>query len=210
MPGQALIDDENNIYDDDLYEYDLTTICNKTLHPYVLSYHFKDPEGREIEDSAVLNWLKYYDMLQTDICALGNDAAATDDLYEDYLLNCDIRVWNAGGALSITAFSVSNGVVSVTVQLVRNAPMGAIQGHLYLYGANDLAAGFDRSPIADESIDFGTDDPSFDTDWLTVSLTQSVTATFDVSHAPYRFFKAVIGPIIPNEPEPEPEPEPED
>jgi hypothetical protein len=66
-----------------------------------------------------------------------------------------------------------------------------------------LAAGFDRSPIADESIDFGTDDPSFDTNWLTVSLTQSVTATFDVSYAPYRFFKAAIGPIIPNEPEPE-------
>lgn len=129
----------SKIYDDDLYEYDLTAMCNKTLRPYVLSYHFKDPEGREIEDSAVLDWLKYYDMLQTDICALGNDAAATDDLYEDYLLNCDIRVWNAGGALGITAFSVESGVVSVTVQLVRNSPMGAIQGHLYLYGAISTA-----------------------------------------------------------------------
>ena len=67
----------SKIYDDDLYEYDLTAMCNKTLRPYVLSCHFKDPEGREIEDSAVLDWLKYYDMLQTDICALGNDAAAT-------------------------------------------------------------------------------------------------------------------------------------
>ena len=124
--------------------------------------------------------------------------------YENYLLNCDIRVWNAGGALGITAFSVESGIASVTMQLVSNALMGAIQGHLYLYGANDLAAGFGRSPIADESIDFGTDDPSFDTNWLTVSLTQSVTATFDVSHVPYRFFKAAIGPFIPNEPEPEP------
>ena len=52
---------------------------------------YTDPEGRVIEDPAVIDWLKNNDFTQDDINNLGNDAAATDKLYECFLLNCDIR-----------------------------------------------------------------------------------------------------------------------
>ena len=168
-----------------------------------ISPSFTDPEGVKIEDQALVEWLSANNFTQTDINNLGNDAAATDKLYECYLLNCDLTAANPGGALRITGFAVSNGVVSVTVQLVRQSPLGIINGVLYLYGATDLAAGFGRSPIAAESIDFGTGDSTFATNPAAGTVTQSVTATFSVDTVAETFFNAAIKPYKYNEPEPD-------
>ena len=78
------------------------------------------------------------------------------------------------------------------MQFVRKAPLGGINGVLNLYGANDLAAGFGRSPIDKVSIDFGTGDPTFATAPTAGTVTQSVTATFSVNAVAETFFKAVI------------------
>ena len=108
----------------------------------------------------------------------------------------DLTAENPGGALSITGFAVSNGQISVTVQLVRQSPLGYINGVLYLYGADDLAEGFYIDPIANELIDFGDGDSTFDVDPTTVpasgSVTQTVTATFDTSLVSEKFFKTAI------------------
>ncbi|MBQ6136650.1 MAG: hypothetical protein IJI73_04680 [Kiritimatiellae bacterium] len=120
--------------------------------------------------------------------------AATDKLYECWLLNCDLTAVNPGGALSITDFSVSNDHVSVTVQLVRQSPLGYINGELYLYGADDLAEGFYVDPISNEIIDFVDGDSIFDTEKVDGPVTQSVTATIDTSYVTEKFFKAAIGP----------------
>ena len=159
---------------------------------------FKDPQGNVIEDPGVIGWLSDNGFTQDDIDDLGNDAAATDRLYECWLLGCDFRVPDAGGALSITGIAVSNGVVSLPVQFVRKAPLGAINGMLYFYGANDLAAGFSRSPIAEEAVSFGeNDDPSFGITPNTVPasgvVTQTVTAAIDSAVVTNTFFKAVGG-----------------
>ena len=76
---------------------------------------FRDPEGNEIADPAVVEWLSEKGFTQDDIDALGKDAAATAKLYECYLGNCDFRTQDAGASLGFSAISVSNGVVSVTV-----------------------------------------------------------------------------------------------
>ncbi len=99
---------------------------------------------------------------------------------------------NPGGALSITGFAVSTNHVSMTVQLVRHFPLGAINGELHLYGADDLSVGFGDSPIAGKSIDFGDGDSTFDTDKVLGTLTQSVTTTFAPSLVMEKFFKAAI------------------
>ena len=151
---------------------------------------------------------------QGDIDALGHDAAGTDRLYECWLLNLDFNVPDAGATLSFTDVTVSNRV-SMTVQLVRKAPLaGYINGALLVYGADDLAAGFGRSPIPDESVEYFTGDPSFNL--VTASndtVTQTAVATLN-SSVTAKFFKAEIGVSIPYEPEepwePEPEPEPEE
>ena len=117
------------------------------------------------------------------------------------MLPAQLRHQGAGGALTLAGIAVTNGVVSIRVQLERTAPLGIINGVLDLYGANDLAAGFGRSPIAKESISFGTGDPTFATNRTTGLVTQSVTATFSVSDVSSKFFKAVIEVSDPNEPE---------
>ena len=71
-----------------------------------MSEGFTDPEGREIEDQAFVEWLSANNFTQSDINALGSDSAATDKLYECWLLNCSITAANPGGALSITIRAV--------------------------------------------------------------------------------------------------------
>jgi hypothetical protein len=187
--GQYLTDG-TDIYEG---EIDHGDIAGKTLRPYVQPSSFKDPEGAVIDDPNVLSWLSNNGFTQDDIDRLGSDAAATEKLYECYLVNCDLKVQGAGGTLSLTGIAVTNGVVSVTVQLVRTAPLGVINGVLSLYGTSDLALGFDGGQIENESISFGEgDDPGFDTEKSTDSVSQSVTATFDVSHVTDKFFKAAI------------------
>ena len=112
------------------------------------------------------------------------------------MLNCDFRVQGAGATINLTDITVSNGVVSITVQLTRKAPLGAINGYLYFYGADNLADGFDASPIIETSVDFGADDEFFATDPTTGSVTQTATATF--SYISYKFFKAAIHAYLPD------------
>ena len=151
---------------------------------------FMDPEGNEIADSAVVEWLSEKGFTQDDIDALGKDAASTAKLYECYLGNCDFRTQDAGARLGFSAISVSNDVVSVTVELVRKAPFGTINGVLNFYGADDLAAGFGPSPIAKGSVSFGAGDPTFATDRSAGSVTQ--TASANIGNATEKFFKAAI------------------
>ena len=143
---------------------------------------------------------------QADIDALGNDSAATDKLYECWLLGLDFRVPDAGAELGLTGIAVGNGVVSLPVQFVRKAPLGAINGMLYFYGANDLADDF--GPIDEVSVSFGVaDDPFFDTVPTTGVVTQSVTAAIDTSVVSSKFFQAAIEVIRNDEPEEPSEPE---
>ena len=95
----------------------------------------------------------------------------------------------------------------MTVQLVRKAPLaGWINGTLLIYGANDLAAGFGRSPIPDESVEYFTGDPSFNLDTATDdTVTQTAVATLN-SSVTAKFFKATIEvPWVDNGEELEPE-----
>ena len=201
--GKLLTDGYGGIYEGDIQDND--DIAGKTLWP-----GFKDPEGRIIVDFAVIDWLSENGFTQADIDALGHDAAATDRLYECWLLNLNFKVQDAGATLCFTDITVSNRV-SMTVQLVRKAPLaGWINGTLLIYGANDLAAGFDRDPIPDESVEYFTGDPSFNL--VTASndtVTQTAVATLN-SSVTAKFFKAEIGIFTPYEPEDPWEPEPED
>ncbi len=153
---------------------------------------YKDPQGNAILDANVVSWLSGNGFTQAQIDALGNNAAATDRLYECYLFNLDFTVSDADAAISFTDIAVSNRV-SMTVQLVRKAPLaGRINGALYLYGADNLAAGFSRSPIPDESVEYFTGDPSFNLDTATDdTVTQTAVATLN-SSVTAKFFKATI------------------
>ncbi|MBQ3807070.1 MAG: hypothetical protein II840_03855 [Kiritimatiellae bacterium] len=161
---------------------------------------FMDPEGSEIADPAVVEWLSEKGFTQADIDALGKDADATAKLYECYLGNCDFRMQDAGARLGFSAISVSNGVVSVTVELVRKAPFGTINGVLNFYGADDLADGFGSSMIAKWAVSFGADDPTFATAPTTGSVTQ--TATANIGNATEKFFKAAIEVDVTNNEDP--------
>ena len=167
---------------------------------------YYDPQGTEIMDYAVLEWLSNNGFTQAEINALGNDSAATDRLYECYLFNLDFTVPDADAAISFTDITVSNRV-SMTVQLVRKAPLaGRINGMLYLYGANDLATGFGNRPIPDESVEYFTGDPSFNLATSTDdTVTQTAVATLNNS-VTAKFFKATIEvPWVDNGEEFEPE-----
>jgi len=161
---------------------------------------FMDPEGNEIANPAVVEWLSEKGFTQADINALGKDADATAKLYECYLGNCDFRTQDAGARLGFSAISVSNDVVSITVQLVRKAPFGTINGVLNFYGADDLADGFGSSPIAKGSVDFGEDDAKFGIGPTAGSVTQ--TATANIGNATGKFFKAAIEVDVTNNEDP--------
>ena len=150
---------------------------------------YNDPEGNEIGDPAIVGWLAANNFAQADINALGDDAAASERLYECYLLNCSIKGENLGGALSNTAIAVTNGVISITVQLDRNSPLGFINGVLHIYGTDDLADDF--SLISEESI-VVDGDSTFETVPAEGVVTQSVTATFSLDDVSATFFKVVI------------------
>ena len=184
--GQLLADG-SSIYEGVLDSAPVSAIAGKTLRPW---QNYNDPEGRVVADTALVDWLMANDFTQSDINALGDDSDATDKLYECYLLNCSITAANRGGALSITGFAVGNNQISVTVQLMRHSPLGAINGELHLYGTDDLADDFVL--VAETCLDFGDDDSTFVTDKVLGPLTQSVTATFSTADVPCKFFKVKI------------------
>lgn len=167
-------------------DFDINVVAEATSPSY------NDPEGYEIGDLGLIDWLSGNGFTQGDIAALGNDAAATDKLYECWLLNCSIKSANPGGALSSTAIAVSNGVVSIAVQLDRNSPLGYIEGVLHIYGTDDFAVGFGESPISEEIVNFVDGDPIFEIEQTEGPVTQSVTATFSPDDVSATFFKTVI------------------
>lgn len=150
----------------------------------------RDPEGYAIGDPELIGWLARNGFTQGDINDLGHDTAATDKLYECWLLNCSIKAANPGGALSSTAIEVTNGVISITVRLDRNAPLGYIEGVLHIYGTDDLDDDF--SLISEEIVGFGEGDSTFYTAPADGAVTQSVTATFSPADVTAKFFRAVI------------------
>jgi len=153
---------------------------------------FKDPQGTEIYDPAVINWLRRYCFTQDDIYALnalnalGNDNIAFEKFYECYMHNCDFRVEGAGMiSLGITDITYDGGgvVSTATVQLVRKAPLGAIHGKLYFYGKKN--ENDDATRIVGESVSFGGYDETFATAPTAGELTQTVTATFSYISAKF-------------------------
>lgn len=160
-----------------------------------LTPFYKDPEGAEIIDPAVYGWLKNNRFKQEDIDALGNNAAATDQLYLCWLYNCNFKVDGAGGSVEVinTTFDNVNvtTVKTVTVQLTRKAPLGAIIGTLYLFADENAL------PIPDESVEF--DDPHFAIAPTTDEVIQTSTAT--VRDVTATTISAQIIPFIPDEPE---------
>ncbi len=161
----------------------------------VAAQGYNDPQGTAIEDPAVIEWLSENGFTQADIDALGNDNAAYEKFYEAYIVNYDFRVQGAGVALSFTDITVTNDI-SVTVQLVRTAPLGAIHGKLYFYGATDLTAGFGERPIVDTSVSFGDTDETFATQATQGTVTQTATAT--LTFVSDKFFKAQIHAELPD------------
>ena len=122
------------------------------------------------------------------------------------MLNCSITAENPGGTIHTTGIAVTNGVISIAVQLVRQKPLGFINGVLHIYGTDDLADDF--SLISDEIVGFSDGDSIFDTDPAEGAVTQSVTATFSLTDVTATFFQAKIEfPLPPDEPEDPGEPE---
>ena len=153
-----------------------------------------DPEGSYIEDPAVIDWLRDNGFTQADIDALGKDAAAVDKFYKAYIANYDFRVQGADASITFTDITTVGDDISVTVQLVRTAPLGALHGKLYIYGANDLTNNFSR--LVDTSVSFGKTDETFDTQPTAGTVTQTATAT--LSWISYKFFQAQIHAEIPD------------
>ena len=180
----------------------LTDATEGTVRTYTAAAapSYKDPENREIGDQGLIKWLSDNDFSQDDINALGDDAEATDKLYECWLLNCSITAQNPGGTIHTTGIAVTNGVVSITVQLVRQSPLGFISGVLHIYGTDDLADDF--SLISEEIVGISEGDSTFATAETDGAVTQSVTATFPMTDVTATFFKSKIEfPIPPDEPE---------
>ena len=90
--------------------------------------------------------------------------------------------------------------MSVTVELVRKAPFGSINGVLNFYGADDLADGFGSCPIAKGSVDFVEGDAKFDAGPTADSVSQ--TATANIGNTTEKFFKAAIEVDVPNNEDP--------
>ena len=170
----------------------LTDATEGTVRTYTAAAapSYNDPEGLEIGDPVLVGWLADNGFTQEDINDLGDDAEATDKLYECWLLNCSITAQNPGGTIHTTGIAVTNGVVSITVQLVRQSPLGFISGVLHIYGTDDLADDF--SLISEEIVGISEGDSTFATAETEGAVTQSVTATFPMTDVTATFFKSKI------------------
>ncbi len=80
------------------------------------------------------------------------------------------------------------------MQLVRTAPLGALHGKLYIYGARNLTDNFTR--IVDTSVSFGETDETFNTQPTQATVTQTATAT--LTFISDKFFRAQIHAEIPD------------
>ena len=100
-----------------------------------------DPDGNEITDEDVLDWIEKYGAEQSDIDALGT----MDKFNEEFLLDLDLTK-DCVAELKITSIRIEDGVVYLGVQLTRtenNVAVGTrkINGTLKLLGRADLATG---------------------------------------------------------------------
>ena len=83
------------------------------------------------------------------------------------------------------------------MRLVRQKPLGFINGELHVYGTDDLADDF--SLISGEIVGISEGDSTFYTAPAEGAVAQSVTATFSLADVTATFFKAVIEfPIVDN------------
>ena len=149
-----------------------------------------------------VTWLRDNGFTQAHINALGSDAAATDKLYECWMYNCDFRVTGAGFVSLKVINTTLNGsyIKTATVQLVRKAPLGRINGYLYFYADGST------QPIPEESVEFLGDnnDDRFAVSPSTGEVTQTATATFNSSVTATTVEAKISTYIPPYEPEPEP------
>ena len=92
---------------------------------------------------------------------------------------------------------ISDYIKTVTVQLTRTAPLGAINGYLYLYADENA------QPIPDESVEFlGVNNNSnFPIAPTNGTVTQTATATINTNAVLATTITAEISPFIPDEPE---------
>ena len=102
---------------------------------------YNDPQGNEITNPDVLDWIEHYQADQADIDALG-----TNDWFDElFLLNLDLTK-TCAAELRISEIRIEDGMAHVGVELTRtenNVPVGTrkINGTLKLLGRADLATG---------------------------------------------------------------------
>ena len=102
---------------------------------------YNDPQGNEITNPDVLDWIEHYQADQADIDALG-----TNDRFDElFLLNLDLTK-SCAAELRISEIRIEDGMAHVGVALSRtedNVPVGTrkINGTLTLLGRADLATG---------------------------------------------------------------------
>ena len=139
-----------------------------------------DPDGNEITDEDVLDWIAEYGAEQSDI-----DELTMAQFNEDFLLNLDLTK-TCVAELKITSIQIADGSVILNVQLTRTedgTPVGtrAVNGKLKLQGRASLSAGaFATVDAADvENDDFG------------VGNYATVEYELPVSNAP-SFFKVIV------------------
>ena len=102
---------------------------------------YNDPQGNEITNPDVLDWIEHYQADQADIDALG-----TNDRFDElFLLNLDLTK-SCAAELRISEIRIEDGMAHVGVALSRtedNVPVGTrkINGTLKLLGRADLATG---------------------------------------------------------------------
>ena len=139
-----------------------------------------DPDGNEITDADVLDWIEQYGAGQSDI-----DKLTMDKFNEDFLLNLDLTK-TCVAELKIISLAIEDGVVYIDVQLTRtedNVAVGTrkINGTLKLLGRASLTTGA-FAPLNAAVVG----DPQFET-----GNTGGIDYELPVSNPP-QFFKAII------------------
>ncbi len=112
-----------------------------------------DPEGNEITDEDVLDWIARYNAEQSDIDALGT----MDKFNEEFLLNLDLTK-ECVAELKITSIHIEDGTVTLGVSLSRSEDgsavgLRAINGRVRLLGRENLSSG--TFSVLDADVDNG-------------------------------------------------------
>ena len=109
---------------------------------------FFAPSGVEVTNANVLAWIRNNSYTQSDINALGDNAAADSEFNTRYLLNQDLKARSCTHSLNITSVSVDGTSMHATATLTRtedgdDVESGrGINGRLVLEGADTLSDGF--------------------------------------------------------------------